>query len=101
MVELLVPRLTHCPAAPSKTIMAILPAAGIETTLLSPIAMRPVIPTSAGVRGAGTIKKSALLTALPVGVSTLTRPDAASAGTLVTISVVVAEAIEARVLLNL
>jgi hypothetical protein len=63
--------------------------------------MRAVIPTSAGVRGAGGIKKSALLTASPTGVSTVIRPDEASEGTLVTISVAVAEVNPAKVLLNL
>jgi hypothetical protein len=96
----LIPRLTCCPAVPSKTTSPILLAALIVTGwLLSPIAIRPVNSTSAAVKGGGGIKKSALLAVLPLGVATLIRPDVPG-GTLVAIVVAVEELTPDRVILK-
>ena len=59
--------------------------------LLPPITIRPVNATSAGPKGAGGTKRSALLVALPNGVATENRPDVAFVGTVVVIVVLLEE----------
>ena len=76
MVTLLIPKLTCCPAVPSKTTSPMLPAVLIATIwLLPPISSRPAKSTSTAVKGGGGAKKSPALTALPNGVATDTLPD--------------------------
>jgi hypothetical protein len=61
---------------PSKTTKAILLAVVIVAVWLAPSTlMRPVYCTSAAVYGAGGMKKSAVLTALPCDVATEIRPE--------------------------
>jgi hypothetical protein len=56
--------------------------------------MRPVTATSDTPNEGGGTKKSLVLTALPVGVPTVMRPDVLVPGTVVAIVVLVAEVIE-------
>src|SRR6266705_2314102 len=84
-------RLTFCPATPSNSIIAILLGVLMVIVRFSPIAIRPVKPTSAAVYGEGGAKKSALLVAFPEGVATDIRPDVAFDGTFVAMLVEVAE----------
>src|SRR6266498_5592185 len=90
-VELLICKLTRCPATPSKRIRPILLAVPIATVLLSPKFILPVTSISVAAKGAGGTKKSATLVALPNGVATEIRPDVPKSGTLVEIAVPVAE----------
>ena len=69
--------------------------------MVSPIAMRPVISTSAAVKDDGGTKKSFALKPSPSGVATEMRPEVAPDGTLVEIEVVVEAVIAASVPLNL
>ena len=57
--------LTRCPAIPSKSTSATLPAVVIVTVLLSPIDIRPVYSMLAAVYGLGGTMKSAELITLP------------------------------------
>src|SRR5437763_925147 len=94
-------RLTFCPAAPSNSISPILFAVLILIVRFSPIAMRPVKPTSAAAYGEGGAKKSALLVPLPEGVDTDIRPDVAFDGTFVAMLVAVADPSKACITLKL
>src|SRR5262249_24231154 len=87
----LTPRLTRCPAVPSKTTKAILFGEPIVTASLSPSAILPVNSTSATVRGDGGMKKSSLLMTVPNGVLTAMRPDPVPGGTSVSMVMVVEE----------
>ena len=95
------PTLTCWPAAPSKTISAILPTALIVAlTVAPPIEARPVNATLAAVFGAGGTKKSSALCVAPPGVESDSRPEVAPPGTGTEMFVAVADVIGAGTMLN-
>ena len=68
-------KLTRSPAIPSKTTSAILASVEMMISFVSPIEIRVMNSTSAGLNGAGGIKKSIALIPVPLGVVTDTRPE--------------------------
>src|SRR5882762_5728847 len=93
-------RLTRPPATASKSMSPTLPGVAIETVLVSPSDMRPVVSMSVDVYGEGGTKKSALLTALPFGVATEILPEVPRDGGLVAMLVAVAEPTKAYAVLK-
>jgi hypothetical protein len=100
MVEFDKLRLARCPAVPSNSSSAILPAVVIDTDLPVPAVSRSATSTSAGVNDGGGMMKSAVLTAVPSSVRTKMRPEPVAAGTSVDRLVAVAAVTRARVWLN-
>src|ERR1700675_1073132 len=91
------PRLTCWPTAPSKTARRILPAAGTARGRLLPfMTSLPVVDTEAAVYGEGGTKKSLTLCAVPPGVTTVSRPEVPSPGTVTPRLVAVAVPTTAR-----
>src|SRR5256885_655970 len=83
-------RLSRWPPVPSNSIIPILLAAPMVMAWLPPTAIRPVKPTSPAVYGGGGTKKSEALTAVPLGVTTVSLPEEAPVGTVVDSAVAVA-----------
>src|SRR4051812_38031366 len=79
-----------CPAMPSNARRAILLAVATDTGVAVPGARMPVESTSAATYGIGAIQRYAALWAAPFGVTSVTRPVVAAAGTVVSSAVGVA-----------
>jgi hypothetical protein len=88
------------PAVPSKSARPIFDAGKLSGAPAASIAMRAVAPTSAAAFGAGTMKRSALLVALPFAVVTPTLPPVtAGARTVSAVSVAASTAAVAILIL--